>query len=55
MEMKYKYYLVPAGCMGLINGKYRLFATETEYFETGIVLGIESYESGAKKLWQKES
>lgn len=31
--MKYKYYLVPAGCMGLINGKYRLFATETEYFE----------------------
>ena len=29
--------------------------TETEYFETGSVLGIESYESGAKKLWQKES
>ncbi|MGE9974753.1 hypothetical protein ACQRAS_01860 [Coprococcus catus] len=29
--------------------------TETGYFETGIVLGIESYESGAKKLWQKES
>lgn len=34
--MKYKYYLVPAGCMGFINGSYRLFATETEYFEAMI-------------------
>lgn len=26
-------YYVPAGYMGLVNGKYRLFATETEYYE----------------------
>lgn len=28
-----KYYLVPNGCMGLIGGRYVLFATENEYWE----------------------
>ncbi len=26
-------YYVPAGFMGLVNGKYKLFATETDYYE----------------------
>lgn len=27
------FYILPAGCMGLVNGTYILFATETEYIE----------------------
>lgn len=26
-------YYVPAGYMGLVNGRYRLFATESDYYE----------------------
>lgn len=26
-------YYVPAGFMGLVDGKYRLFATDTDYYE----------------------
>lgn len=29
-----KGYYVPYGYMGFINGKYKLFATESEYIET---------------------
>jgi hypothetical protein len=28
-----KTYITPYGCMGLINGAWRLFATEREYYE----------------------
>ena len=37
-----KYYIVPNGCMGFINGNYQLFVTEREYFET---LRGEIYDS----------
>ena len=28
-----KGYITPQGFMGLVNGRYRLFATESEYIE----------------------
>ena len=36
-----KGYIVPCGYMGWIKGKYRLFATETEYVEY-----VEAYKEG---------
>ena len=32
--MEIKYYYISCGIMGLINGKYRFFATESDYLET---------------------
>lgn len=31
--MRLKGYFVPAGFMGLVDGRYRLFATESDYYE----------------------
>ena len=31
--MKEKGYYVPNGYMGFVNGKYMLFASETDYYE----------------------
>ena len=31
--MKEKGYYVPNGYMGLVNGKYMLFTSETDYYE----------------------
>ena len=40
-----KYYLVESGCMGFINGNYRLFATVTEYLEIAREEGNEDDKS----------
>lgn len=39
-----KGYIVPEGYMGLVKGKYQLFASETEYYE---------YMLENKEVWAK--
>ena len=31
--MEIKYYIIHSGCMGLVDGKYMLFATENDYLD----------------------
>lgn len=43
--MEIEYYIVHAGCMGLVDGKYQLFRTTDEYFNHMARLLADSREN----------
>ena len=43
--MEIKYYYISCGIMGLINGKYKFFATEGDYLDTLAEILADSREN----------